>query len=659
MHDVAMRDESASPLVTNELLEQLGDAVTVIDFDWRYLYVSQRAATIIGRRAEDVVGAAVWEIFAEVVGTPEHAAAVRAMNERTAVRIVWFFDQVGRWYEQHAIPTPQGLVIVVDDVTEREEDARRAERLLAVGNALAQAMSVGDVAAVTREQVLPLLGAVGGALVLVDAPHGVARTAEWVGLDPSLARRWKESSLSETSPCTDAYHVAGPIVLDDLAAARKRYPHLVHESSPVGRHTVAAFPLVSASTPLGALVAHFDHRCLTARDQHLMATIAAMCAQAVTRARLFDAERRSVEALQRHLLPQCLPEITDVDIAVRYQSSDSTVDIGGDWFDVVPLPGGAVGLVIGDVEGHDVEAAALMGLIRSAVRAYALEGHPPAFILERANQYLNGLDAQRLVTVSYLQLNATEHLAIVSSAGHLPTFVTTADGDVKELTGEVGPPLGAVEATLCWPETTSTVPADALLVAFTDGLVERRGADVGAGLDRVRATLAAVHAETTQDVATALVASRPPENDDDIAVLVARVCAGAVDPARRQVTRRLPPTPASVFVSRRFAAQVMRLWSVPEETSASVELVVSELATNAARHSEDTIEVRLFRSGSSVRVSVGDSSHRMPHLYDADEEMTSGRGLFLVEAVSDRWGVDSDGLGKSVWCEFDLHAGVA
>lgn len=656
VHYGDMWDREEPPLVSTELLEQLGDAVTVIGFDWRYRYVSERAAAIIGRPATEMVGAPVWEVFPEIVGTPEHAAAVRAMEERTAVKIVWFYDRVGRWFEQHAIPTGTGLVVVVDDVTEREQDARRAEQLLQIGNALAQAMSVADVAAVIQQEALPLLGAAGGALVLVDEPHGLARTTGWSGFDDEFVRRWSEFSLTEPTPSLDAYRSGEPVILEDLPTARDRYPRLVEHLLSAGAATLAAFPLISGRANLGAFAAHFTHRAVSARDRSFMATVAVMCAQAVTRARLFDAEKRSVEALQRYLLPRSLPNLSDVEIAVRYNPSSSTADIGGDWFDAIPLPGGAVGLVVGDVEGHDVEAAALMGLIRSAVRAYALEGHPPAFILDRANRFLEGLQVPRLVTLSYVQLHPTEHLAIVASAGHLPTFVAAPGHEVVELPGEVGPPLGAVEATLPWPETTSSIPTDAILASFTDGLVEQRDADIDLGLQQVCTALTAAREGSAENAATALMQARPNGNDDDVAVLVARVCAPAVDPSRRHVRRRLPPTPAAVFISRRFATQVLTLWSVPDETADDIKLAISELATNAARHSEDVIELNLVHTECSVRVVVGDSSHRMPRVHAADDEMIAGRGLFLVEAVSDRWGVDSNGLGKTVWCEFDLPA---
>ncbi|MDP9497834.1 MAG: SpoIIE family protein phosphatase [Actinomycetota bacterium] len=654
-----MRDEGALSLVSTELLEQLGDAVTVIDHDWRYTYVSRGAAAVIGEPVEELVGRAVWDVFPQVVGTEEHAAALRAMSERTAVKIVWFFDRVGRWFEQHAIPVPAGLVVVVDDVTDREEDARRADQLLALGQAFAEVLTVDEVTAVTQAQVLPLLGAAGGALVLVDEASACCRSTGWSGVSDGFAQRWARYPMEPATPAVDAYRSGQPVVLESLAEARERYPHLADDLVRIGRHTVVAFPLVAGGRRLGALGANFTDRTLTPRERSFLATVAAMCAQALVRAQQFDAEKRSVDALQRHLLPRSLPVVPGVEIAVRYASSEAGVDIGGDWFDVVPLSGEAVGLVIGDVEGHDVEAAALMGLVRSAMRAYALEGHPPALILDRTNAYLSGLHAERLVTAAYVQVHPAERLVVAASAGHPAPMTVAPGGPVQTLPVDTGPPLGAVPSSLSWPETTSTVAAGSTLVAFTDGLVEERGADLDVGLERVRRALLRSASEGVEQIAADLLAARPAGNRDDIAVLVAHLTAPALDPSQRHVRRLLPPTPASVFIARRFVTQVLHLWAVPDDTLAGVQLVVSELVTNAARHSEDVIEIRLRHSGAVLRVDVLDSSHRMPRTDrhdDVDDEATSGRGLLLVDAVTDRWGVDSAGLGKTVWCEFDVDA---
>jgi anti-sigma regulatory factor (Ser/Thr protein kinase) len=345
--------------------------------------------------------------------------------------------------------------------------------------------------------------------------------------------------------------------------------------------------------------------------------------------------------------------VPSLDLAVRYRSSEGSVQVGGDWFDVIPLPAGAVGLVMGDVEGHDSGAAALMGLIRSAVRAYAVEDHPPAVIMDLANQFLAGLGRGRMVTVSYSQVHPAERLVTTVSAGHLPSLIASQAG-VVEVPTDVGPPLGVAAGRMLWPEHTSTLPRGCLFVLFTDGLVESRRDDISVGLDRVRAVLSTSLELPVEQVADELLACRAPTGEDDIALVTARVTSDTNDTEPRRITRRLPPSPAAVTLARRFTRQLLEEWGVTGDTAAAAELAVSELVTNAARHSEDLLELRLACPAEVLRVAVSDSSHRMPLLAEADQESTAGRGLLLVESVASRWGIESDGLGKVVWCEFDL-----
>ncbi len=391
---------------------------------------------------------------------------------------------------------------------------------------------------------------------------------------------------------------------------------------------------------------------LGAGDRQFLSTAAAMAAQALVRAELLDVERRSVRALQRSLLPSSLPRVPGLEVVARYAASDHNAQVGGDWYDVVPLAGGAVALVLGDVEGHDLEAAALMGLVRSAVRAYALEGHPPAVLMARANTFLAGLSLNRIVTLSYSQLHPSELLVTSVSAGHLPTLVLAPDGCVTEVPSEIGPPLGVHDDGQHWPETTSTLPEGSVLVTFSDGLVEVRGQDIAQGLDRVRAALRAEPGRAPDQVADALLAVRG-ESHDDVALLVARLTAHLKDEGRR-VTRRLPATAGSVTLARRFTEQLLTAWQVPAGVIGDAQLVVSELVTNAARDSQDDVVLSLAVTGRVLRVEVSDTSHRMPEQRLAADDATSGRGLALVAAVSRRWGVESEGLAKLVWAELDL-----
>jgi anti-sigma regulatory factor (Ser/Thr protein kinase) len=378
-----------------------------------------------------------------------------------------------------------------------------------------------------------------------------------------------------------------------------------------------------------------------------------MTAQALVRADLLDVERRSVRALQRSLLPQALPVVDGVLTAVRYVASDREALVGGDWYDVVPLAGGAVALVLGDVEGHDLEAAALMGLVRSAVRAYAMEGHPPAVVLERANTFLAGLSLGRIVTLTFAQLHPLELLITTVSAGHPPTLVVAPDGTVTEVPSQIGPPLGVQEDGLHWLETTSQLPEHGVFAMFSDGLVEVRGEDLDEGLARVKETLVATRHEAPAEVAEALLARRG-DSHDDVALLVSRLTATAG--AGRRVTRRLPARSASVFLARRYARQLLQAWQLPSGLVERTELVVSELVTNAARHSEEDLELTLEVTTALLRVEVADTSHRVPDavVRSPTDDATSGRGLLLVEAVASRWGVESEGLSKVVWAELDL-----
>lgn len=657
-----MTDQGLERYLVPELLTQLGDAVTVIGPDWRYRYVSESAAEIIGRPQDECVGAAVWELFPEVVGTPAYEACVRAMEQRTRETVVWFFDTVGRWYEQHALPVADGLVICVQDVTDRFAEVRRAEQLAAVGEAIAQATSVEQVNTALALHVHPLVDAAGGTILLADEDRGVMHALGWAGMDDEVGTRWTDFPLDAGTPSTVAHRTGSTVLVEGLDDARARFPRVAVDLERHGHDAVVALPLTSAGARLGAwsLVLRSGRR-LSRDEQRFLATAAAMVAQALLRAGLLDAERRAMSELQERLLPATLPSVEGLDVAVRYAAGDAAVEVGGDWYDVVPLPGGSVGLVMGDVEGHDVQAAACMGLVRSAVRAYAAEGHPPAVVIDLADRFVVETGIDRLVTVAYAHVHPHERLVLTVSAGHLPLVAVSPDGVVREVPTDLGPPLGVLARAERgshdpWPETTSSLSVHGLLAAYTDGLVETREADLDVGLARVRGVLVDRRTRPVDEVADALLAVRSPSSRDDVALLVARLTSDA--PTARRSTRRLPPAAVSVTLARRSTRQLLEEWRVDCEVRERVELVVSELVTNAARNADEALELVVAVAGAVLRVEVSDSNHRLPvaPLDELDPEATSGRGLLLVEAVSDRWGVEPEGLGKRVWAELDLAA---
>jgi serine phosphatase RsbU (regulator of sigma subunit) len=476
-----------------------------------------------------------------------------------------------------------------------------------------------------------------------------------VGWSGDVGAEWNQFRSDVVTPSTVAHRTGEPVFVQDLEDARSRFPAIAGTLERIGGGPAAALPLVSAGVRLGAWSLAFPAgRLLHDGDRRFLVTAGAMVAQALLRARLLDVEQRAMAQLQRSLLPRHLETVPGLEVAVRYAAGDAAVEVGGDWYDVVILAQGAVGLVMGDVEGHDVEAAACMGLVRSAVRAYAAEGHPPAIVLELANRFVAEVGLGRMVTLVYASLHPGERLITTVSAGHLPLQCVAPDGRHREVPTDVGPPLGVHPDGALWPETTSTLPPHALLTALTDGLVETREDDLSVGLARLRDALVEHRAKSTEEVADALLASRSSRSGDDVALLVARLTG---KPAQEQrSSRRLPPTSASVFLARRSARQVLREWGVEPGVVDVAELVVSELASNAARQSEDPIDVVLALPGPYLRIEVADTSHRMPALpaEEVDADATSGRGLLLVDALASRWGVHSDGLAKRVWAELDL-----
>jgi Stage II sporulation protein E (SpoIIE)/Histidine kinase-like ATPase domain len=357
--------------------------------------------------------------------------------------------------------------------------------------------------------------------------------------------------------------------------------------------------------------------------------------------------------LQRALLPARLPQVDGLPLTARYLPAGASDRIGGDWYDVVPMEGGAVALVVGDVAGADLTAIALTAQLRGAVRAYTLEGHPPAAVVSRANEFHLGLDSDRLATLAYVLVHPAERIITVVRAGHVPP-VLTAPGQLPcLLDGAIGPPLGIRHGEL-WREATTQVAPGSVLALFTDGLL-RDGGYLGtdAGLKRLLDAVgeeAFTAPDELADLLTALVHEPPP---DDTVLLVGHLVADRQ--AGPTLRRTLPPTAESASVARWLVNDLLRDL-VDADTLDTAALLTTELVSNAIRQTRDELVVTVRLAGDRLRVGVADSSHRRPQLVQVGSRDTSGRGLHLVEAMSTSWGVEPDdrGLGKTVWFELDL-----
>jgi anti-sigma regulatory factor (Ser/Thr protein kinase) len=357
--------------------------------------------------------------------------------------------------------------------------------------------------------------------------------------------------------------------------------------------------------------------------------------------------------LQRALLPTRLPVVEGLPLTARYLPAGAPDRIGGDWYDAVVLDGGAVALVVGDVAGADLAAAALTAQLRGAVRAYTMEGHPPAVVVTRTNEFHLGLDTGRLATLAYALVHPAERIITVVRAGHVPPLLTAPDKEPCLLDAAPGPPLG-VRSGIVRRETTMRVESGSALALYTDGLL-RDGGHLGAdaGLRRLLDAVTGTTFSGPDQLADRLTALVHEPRPDDTVLLVGHLVGRRADgPTLR---RTLPPSPESASVARWLVNDLLRN-RVDADTLDTTALLTTELVSNAIRHTGDELVLTVRLDGARLRVGVSDSSHRRPQLVQVGSRDTSGRGLHLVEAMADRWGVDPGerGLGKTVWFELSV-----
>ncbi|WP_084729753.1 SpoIIE family protein phosphatase [Streptacidiphilus neutrinimicus] len=362
-------------------------------------------------------------------------------------------------------------------------------------------------------------------------------------------------------------------------------------------------------------------------------------------------------ALQRSLLPLDLPKLETVDTAVRYLPAQSGA--GGDWFDVIPLSGARVALVVGDVVGHGLSAAATMGRLRTAVHNVSHLNLPPAELLAHLDDVVSRLDEERGAagghndiigaTCVYAVYDPVARQVALARAGHVPPLLVQPDGSAAFVDVPAGPPLGL--GGMPFEAVELPLPDGAQLLLYTDGLVERRDRDIDAGLDRLRSAVRQEGDSSPARLCDAVVSALLPDDEareaaDDVALLVTRA-RGL--PADHVACFDVPEDPAAVAEVRAKAARQLHRWNL-DDLAFTTELILSELITNAIRHASGPITVRLLRTRSLV-CEVSDGSSTAPHVRYAASTDEGGRGLFLVAHMSERWGTRYTDRGKIIWTE--------
>ncbi|MET9530740.1 MULTISPECIES: SpoIIE family protein phosphatase [unclassified Streptomyces] len=449
-------------------------------------------------------------------------------------------------------------------------------------------------------------------------------------------------------------------VFGDSAAARAALPELLgpDRTVPNGHRTILA-PLRGRRRVIGAavFVRRPDRPAFEPNDLLVAAQLATHTALGIDKAVLYGREAYIADELQRTMLPDSLPQPTGVKLASRYLPAAETARVGGDWYDAIPLPGSRVALVVGDVMGHSMTSAAIMGQLRTTAQTLAQLDLPPAEVLHHLDEQAQRLGSDRMATCLYAVYDPVAHRITIANAGHPPPVLLHLGGRAEVLRVPPGAPIGV--GGVDFEAVELDAPAGATLLLYTDGLVESRLRDVWTGIEQLRERLAATAELTGPDHSPPLEALcddvldmlGPGDRDDDIALLAARfdgiapsdVAYWFLDP-EEQAPRR----------ARRLVRRALERWGL-EEMSDSVELLVSEVVTNAVRYAERPVTLRLLRTD-VLRCEVGDDSPQLPRQRRARDTDEGGRGLFLVNRLTRRWGATRLSTGKVVWFEIQVPA---
>jgi hypothetical protein len=369
-------------------------------------------------------------------------------------------------------------------------------------------------------------------------------------------------------------------------------------------------------------------------------------------------ESRMAEALQRAMLPQAA-DVTALDVWTYYAPNAEHTQVGGDWYDVLNIDADTIGVVVGDVVGHDVEAAAAMGQLRSVVRSYALESFTPGEVLDRVDQIVPGMRMARSASMVFGTLHRTGHGVDgapdsweleYTRAGHLPPILVRA-GEARQLSEGSGMLVGYGSE----PRTTfreALEPGD-VLVFFTDGLIERRDRPLLTGIDALMEVSAVITARDAAGIGEEILSRVGAAPEDDVAIVVVRIpdpLADAGEPSLSPRSRRwmLPSEPSSMSRARQAIARTCHAWGM--DPPAAAELVVSELVANAVMHGWGNISLRLFATDLGLRVEVEDSNPAPPVATDGHPNRMGGFGMQIVDRLAD-WGWRPSGTGKLVWAE--------
>ncbi|MEV5508722.1 SpoIIE family protein phosphatase [Streptomyces orinoci] len=660
------------------VLHAVREGVLIIGDDGRLTLANEEARRLLDLPA-DAEGRHVADL-----GLEADLAWLLAARRSATDEVHLVADRLLAVNKRLAAPTgPAGSVATLRDTTElralygRAETARERLKLLYdAGGRIGTTLDVTRTAEQVAEVAVPRFAGI----VTVDLREAVLRGEEPSGGSTAM-RRVAAVGVREGHPFypTDepvrfgdthpiAVGLAGgrAVLVPDLGASgswRAQEPERARRILECGVHSLLVVPLRARGVVLGTVAfwrtetsPPFDEEDVSVAEE-----LAAQAAVCIDNARRYTREHAMAVTLQRSLLPRELPEHTALETAYRYLPAQAGV--GGDWFDVIPLSGARVALVVGDVIGHGLHAAATMGRLRTTVLNFSALDMPPDELLGRLDELVARIDAEEAAdadgpgitgaTCQYAVYDPVAGQVVTATAGHPGLAVVQPDGTACFPEVPICPPLG-LGARLPFESSELTVPEGSRLVLYTDGLIEDRDRDLDVGLETLRTALAGPDRTPEATCEAVMQAMLPAQPKDDVALLVART--RRLDPTRI-AEWDMPCEPAAVAPVRNACVRRLEDWGL-EELTFSTELILSELITNAVRHGGEPIAVRLLWDQHTLICEVSDGSSTSPRPRIAKASDEGGRGLFLVARLAQRWGTRYTPTGKVIWAEQSLHDGA-
>ncbi len=646
---------TADAQLRTAVLQGLQDGVFVTDAAGALIDVNAAWPRLFGYTRAELLGSRPpYPFWPDPETHPEAAAAFDAMGDMISKALDNAeYEVLFKHKDDHLFPALvsisavrddagelQLLVGTVKDMTRHAEAENRLRLVAALTASLASANEPEDVGQAALAQLLPMLHATQGAVFALEPEAASLHLVAAHGLGNLTRERWGHLPLDLDAPGTDAARSGEILVIVDQEAFAARYPGLADAIRRLDIHTTVQVPLTKGSSVVGLIFFGFDHqRPLHADELDFLTTVGPIVAQALDRARLFEFQRSVASTLQRAMLSSQPVAPAGFNVAARYAPAVAELSVGGDWYEVVSLDRGRVAIAVGDIVGRGINAAAVMGQLRSALSALARTTDSAVEAVARLDRFAHGIEGAKATTLLYGIVDSTAGTLCYTSAGHPPALIVDAHGRASFLDEGRGWPLAVADPERRRPEAVTDLSPGSTIILYTDGLVERRTEPLEDGLQRLaRAAAARAHLPVEQLCDELLDALVGDDHSDDIALVALRMSS----PTASSFSYRVPATPVQLATVR----HELRAWLARQELPSGLRddmlLAVGEACSNAVEHAytsteRDTVVIEGFVNDEQLVFTVRDYGEWRPRVANPQRN----RGLALIAEVTDDVSVSS------------------